>query len=600
MCLAGRGVALDDGIEAETRLQECVNHLIAHFKTFLTDAGTHGNLNLAKVCIQSAHFLYHFLGNASNGASPSGMSYRNNALLDIGKDDGHAVGRVHADDNSLERCHQGIHALECGLLLIYVEHSILFVDDSYTARMGLPRHYQVVEVHAQLHGQRQSRVKHPQRIIAHIVAQVHTRVSITPIHLTANCRERLYALDRRHKIQMQKFHHVYKGSKNSVSIRHESAKMKYLCTMTLNTATIVNYKNIAEARLEFSPKLNCLIGNNGQGKTNVLDAIYYLSMCRSFASASDNSAVIRHGEAYMMLQGHYTRNETPVEISVALQRGKRKVMRRDGKEYQRLSQHIGLLPVVMVSPMDWDLVRGSGEERRRFMDLIISQNDSEYLDALIRYNKAVEQRNAMIKQEMRDPLLYETVEQAMAMHATLVHKRRSQWVEQFLPIFMHYYSAVAGEGETVSLHYKSHLNDASMLEHLAATRERDLIIGHTTRGIHRDDLELMLDGHSMRQTGSQGQCKTYTIALRFAQFDFLKGNNPAVPILLLDDIFDKLDASRVERIVDVVSSDRFGQIFITDTNRTHLDEIVARHGGGHCLMHVENGAVTILKGGEQS
>ena len=368
--------------------------------------------------------------------------------------------------------------------------------------------------------------------------------------------------------------------------------------MTLNTATILNYKNIAEARLEFSPKLNCLIGNNGQGKTNVLDAIYYLSMCRSFAQASDNSAVIRHGETYMMLQGSYTRQDTPLEVSVALQRGKRKVVRRDGKEYQRLSQHIGLLPVVMVSPMDWDLVRGTGEERRRFMDLIISQNDSEYLDALIRYNKAVEQRNAMIKKEMRDDLLYETVEAEMVRHAALLHQRRRQWVEQFLPIFMHYYNAVAGNGETVRLEYKSHLNEGTMQEHLAATRERDFILGYTTRGIHRDDLELLLNDYPMRRTGSQGQCKTYTIALRFAQFDFLKANNPAVPTLLLDDIFDKLDASRVERIIDVVSSDRFGQIFITDTNRTHLDEIVARHGGGHCLMHVENGMITDMKGGE--
>ena len=377
----------------------------------------------------------------------------------------------------------------------------------------------------------------------------------------------------------------------------ETEKTNYLCIMTLNSANIVNYKNIAEARLDFSPKLNCLIGNNGQGKTNVLDAIYYMSMCRSYAAANDNSAVIRHGEPYMMLQGSYTRCETPLDISIALQRGKRKVVRRDGKEYQRLSQHIGLLPVVMVSPMDWDLVRGSGEERRRFMDLIISQNDSEYLDALIRYGKAVEQRNAMIKREMRDPLLYETVEHEMDIHATLIHQRRSNWVKQFLPIFMHYYNAVAGEGESVSLHYKSHLDNGTMPENLDATRERDLILGYTTRGIHRDDLELMLDGYAMRSSGSQGQCKTYTIALRFAQFDFLKENNPAVPILLLDDIFDKLDACRVERIVDVVSSDRFGQIFITDTNRTHLDEIVARHGGGHCLMHVENGQVTDLKGG---
>ena len=370
--------------------------------------------------------------------------------------------------------------------------------------------------------------------------------------------------------------------------------------MTLNSITILNYKNIAEARLEFSPKLNCLIGNNGQGKTNVLDAIYYLSMCRSYASTSDNSAVIRHGEPFMMLQGSYIRQDKPLEISIALQRGKRKIVRHDGKEYQRLSQHIGLLPVVMVSPMDWDLVRGSGDERRRFMDLIISQNDSQYLDALIRYNKAVEQRNAMIKKEMRDPLLYETVEQVMATQAALIHQRRSQWVEQFMPIFMHYYNTVAGDGETVSLHYKSHLNDGNMIDHLNATRERDMILGYTTRGIHRDDIELMLDGYPMRRTGSQGQCKTYTIALRLAQFDFVKANNPAVPILLLDDIFDKLDANRVERIVDVVSSDRFGQIFITDTNRTHLDEIVARHGGGHCLMHVENGAITAIQGGDLS
>jgi DNA replication and repair protein RecF len=165
---------------------------------------------------------------------------------------------------------------------------------------------------------------------------------------------------------------------------------------------------------------------------------------------------------------------------------------------------------------------------------------------------------------------------------------------------MHYYHAVAGENETVSLHYKSHLNDGTLQEHLAATRERDMILGYTTRGVHRDDLELLLNDYPMRQTGSQGQCKTYTIALRFAQFDFLKANNATVPILLLDDIFDRLDASRVERIVDVVSSDRFGQIFITDTNRTHLDEIVARHGGGHCLMQVDDGNVTTLKGGEQA
>ena len=575
-------------------------HLITHLKTILTDARSHCDLNTVGLRTLAAHFAHHALSNTSHCAPPASMSHGNDSSLSISQNDGHTIGSVHADDNTWHCRYQGIHAFKGFFLFVNIQRAEMLIDDCHTARMGLTRHDKLVKVHTQLHRQAEARIQNTQGIITHRVTQIYTGVGIAPIRFTPSGRECHHTRDRLYKIQSHKFHHADKDNKISVLLRHKSGKNKYLCTMTLNTATILNYKNIAEARLEFSPKLNCLIGNNGQGKTNVLDAIYYMSMCRSYVASTDNSAVIRHGEPYMMLQGNYTRQDTPLEISVALQRGKRKVVRRDGKEYQRLSQHIGLLPVVMVSPMDWDLVRGSGEERRRFMDLIISQNDSEYLDALIRYNKAVEQRNAMIKKEMRDPLLYETVEMEMARHATLLHQRRTQWVEQFLPIFMHYYNAVAGEEETVSLQYKSHLNEGTMTEHLAATRERDLIIGHTTRGIHRDDIELMLNGYPMRRTGSQGQCKTYTIALRFAQFDFLKANNPAVPILLLDDIFDRLDARRVERIVDVVSSDRFGQIFITDTNRTHLDEIVARHGGGHCLMHVENGVVTVGKGGDPS
>jgi len=372
--------------------------------------------------------------------------------------------------------------------------------------------------------------------------------------------------------------------------------------MTLNNVTILNYKNIADSRLEFSPKLNCLIGNNGQGKTNVLDAIYYLSMCRSHIATPENSSVIRHNEPYMMLQGEYTRRGTSENISIGLQRGKRKVVRRGGKEYQRLSQHIGLLPVVMVSPMDWNLIAGSGEERRRLMDHIISQNDKEYLEALIRYNKALEQRNSLLKQEVRDPLLYESVELVMTTSGTLVNERRRQWAEQFQPIFTNYYQAVAGDDEQAGLSYRSQLNDANMAELLAQSRERDQVLGHTTRGVHRDDLELLLDQYPMRRTGSQGQCKTYTIALRLAQFEFLRQQAPVTPLLLLDDIFDRLDAQRVERIVEVVSSDRFGQIFITDTNRTHLDEIVSIHGGDCCMMNVVGGQVTrtVTKGGGEA
>ncbi|MBR6282675.1 MAG: DNA replication and repair protein RecF [Muribaculaceae bacterium] len=364
--------------------------------------------------------------------------------------------------------------------------------------------------------------------------------------------------------------------------------------MQLDTLTILNYKNIAEARLEFAPGVNCLIGNNGMGKTNVLDAVYYLSLCRSSMGQPDTS-VIRHGEPYMMLQGHYTRREGDEDITIALQRGKRKVVRRAGKEYQRLSQHIGLLPLVMISPMDWDLIRGAGEERRKLMNQIIAQGDAEYLDAIIRYGKAVEQRNSMIRHEMRDPLLYETVEQVMCTTARVVHEARKRWIEAFTPIFLNYYQAVAGNQEHVQLRYESALNDATLEQVLAANRERDMAIGYTTHGVHRDDIELLLDAHSMRRNGSQGQCKTYTIALRLAQFDFIKASNPTTPILLLDDIFDKLDATRVERIVDIVAGEQFGQIFITDTNRTHLDSIVTRLQGDHRMFDVVDGKVQPLQ-----
>ncbi len=369
--------------------------------------------------------------------------------------------------------------------------------------------------------------------------------------------------------------------------------------MTLDSITIANYKNIAEAQLDFSPGVNCLIGNNGMGKTNVLDTVYYLSFCKSSRNASERAAVIKHGEDFMMLKGSYTRRGAAEQITVAMQRNKRKSVRRNGKEYVRLSQHIGLLPLVMVSPMDWDLIRGSGEERRKLMNQIISQTDAEYLDCVIRYTKAVEQRNSMIRHQYRDPLLYESVEETMCRAATEIHHKRAEWINVFTPIFMRYYEAIAGEGEKVRLSYRSQLNDEPMRQILDRNRERDMVIGYTTHGVHRDDIDLQLNGHSMRTTGSQGQCKTYTIALRLAQFDFLRSSVETTPILLLDDIFDKLDAQRVERIVNVVAGEEFGQIFITDTNRTHLNEIVVRIGGDYRFINVENGHCTYMECGSK-
>lgn len=363
--------------------------------------------------------------------------------------------------------------------------------------------------------------------------------------------------------------------------------------MTLEQLTILNYKNIGEAQLRFSSKVNCLIGNNGMGKTNVLDAIYYLSYCKSFTSSNEHNAAINHDADFLMLQGRYSRKGSPEEISLSVQRGKRKTVKRNGKDYKRLREHIGLLPLVMVSPLDWDLIRGGSEERRRLLDQIISQGDRQYLDALIRYNKALEQRNSMIKNDYRDPLLYESVEQVMCSTAALLHESRKRWIEEFTPIFMRYYGTIAGEAEQVRLSYKSHLSEMTMQQLLNANRDRDMIMGYTTRGVHRDDIDLWMGSHPMRKTGSQGQCKTYTIALRLAQFEFLKKYTGTTPILLLDDIFDKLDEQRVVSIVNVVSNSKdFGQIFITDTNRTHLDEIVAMMSGDYAMMVVENGVIT--------
>ena len=362
--------------------------------------------------------------------------------------------------------------------------------------------------------------------------------------------------------------------------------------MTLDSISILNFKNIEEAALEFSPKVNCFIGNNGMGKTNVLDAIYYLSFSKSYINQGD-AMVVRHDADFLMLKGNYTRRGENEEILLSLQRGKRKILKRNGKEYPKLSHHIGLLPVVMVSPMDWELIRGSGEERRRLMDMIISQSNAEYLATLINYAKATENRNAMIRQGYRDPILFETVETQMCSAAAYIHSCRNKWVEEFSPIFMDYYRVISGSAETVQLAYRSHLNDDSMAAQLAACRERDMAVGYTTRGVHRDDIELLLSGHNMRKVGSQGQCKTYTIALRLAQFDFLKRVSGTTPILLLDDIFDKLDASRVENIVSMVSrGEGFGQIFITDTNRTHLDEIISRTAGDYRIFNVSDGVVT--------
>ena len=328
------------------------------------------------------------------------------------------------------------------------------------------------------------------------------------------------------------------------------------------------------------------------GKTNVLDAIYYLSFCRSAGNPID-SQVIRHEEPFFMLEGNY---DEDLCISVAMKRGTKKHFKRNKKEYKRLSEHIGLIPLVVVAPSDTLLIEGTSEERRRLMDMVISQYDRSYIDALARYNNAHQQRNTLLKMEDEepDPLLMQLWEEQMAESGEELYQKRKAFVDELEPIFQDYYQRISGGQERVGLSYVSHCQRGPLLEVIQRDRMKDRAVGYSLHGVHRDDLEFTLDGHPMRREGSQGQNKTYVIALKLAQFDFLKRTaSQTTPLLLLDDIFDKLDAERVEQIVRLVSSDSFGQIFITDTNRDHLDQILRSSALDYRIFHVENGEINV-------
>lgn len=367
--------------------------------------------------------------------------------------------------------------------------------------------------------------------------------------------------------------------------------------MILKRISILNYKNLEQAELEFSPKMNCFIGQNGMGKTNLLDAVYYLSFCKSATNPID-SQNIRHEGDFFVIQGFYDTDQgDPEEVYCGLKRRQKKQFKRNKKEYSRLSDHIGFIPLVMVSPADAALIAGGSDERRRFMDVVISQYDREYLDALIRYNKALAQRNALLKAEQEaDEELMSVWEETMAAAGEVVYKKRSEFIAEFIPTFQSFYSYISQDKEKVNLSYESHAFNDSLLDMLKASRQRDRIMGYSLKGIHKDDLVMQLGDFPIKREGSQGQNKTYLIALKLAQFDFLKRTGAhSTPLLLLDDIFDKLDASRVEQIVKLVAGDNFGQIFITDTNREHLDKILKKVEKEYKVFAVDNGNVTERK-----
>lgn len=342
----------------------------------------------------------------------------------------------------------------------------------------------------------------------------------------------------------------------------------------LEKIVISDYRNIQLQELEFSPNVNCISGNNGEGKTNLLDAIYYMSMTKSAFAASDKFN-LRHGAEEFSLAGTY-RMESGLSSRFALKmtsKGEKKV-RRDDKPYQKISEHVGVLPVVMVSPADVSMVSESGEERRRFVNSVLSQMDREYMSAMQQYNRLLLQRNTILKESDPDRSLLEVIDMRMSMLAEPIYQARRRFVEQLKPIVAEYYKSLSGGTEQVDIEYESELSKAGLDQLLAASFERDRIMKHTTTGIHRDDFAFRMNGHPIRRFGSQGQQKSFLVSLKFAQYEIMKKNYGFAPILLLDDVFDKLDMGRISNLLQMVASNDFGQIFITDSNKVRMAGIV--------------------------
>ncbi|MFW5656980.1 MAG: DNA replication/repair protein RecF [Bacteroidota bacterium] len=347
--------------------------------------------------------------------------------------------------------------------------------------------------------------------------------------------------------------------------------------MYLEKLHIINFKSHQEADLSFSPKINCLVGNNGVGKTNLLDAIHYLSLTKSFFNAVD-SQNISFNEDFFVIQGVFQKNEYPEEIYCGLKRGKRKQLKRNKKEYEKISDHVGLFPVVMVSPSDIGLILDGSEERRKFINAVISQFDKSYLEDTMAYNKVLTHRNKLLKdlsgRSGFDVDSLEIWDDQLVMLGDKIFEKRKQFIEDLIPIFQEYYTFVSGGNEEVSLEYKSDLFEGNFHDILKASRKKDLILQYTSKGIHKDDLVFNLANHPIKKTGSQGQQKTYLVALKLAKFEFINHITHCKPILLLDDVFDKFDDHRVKRIIEMVSENKFGQIFITDTSQERVQSVM--------------------------
>ena len=360
----------------------------------------------------------------------------------------------------------------------------------------------------------------------------------------------------------------------------------------LEKIVIADYRNIQLQEIDFSPNINCISGNNGEGKTNLLDAIFYLSMTKS-AFASSDKFNFRHGTEEFSIAGTY-RMPNGLSSRFALKmtsKGEKKV-KRDDKPYQKVSEHVGVLPVVMVSPADVSMVSESGDERRRFVNAVLSQMDREYMSAMQQYNRLLLQRNRMLKDPVVDRSLLEVMDMRMSSLAQPIYERRKQFIEDLKPIVAEYYKSLSGDSEQVNIEYESELSGGSLESILAASFEKDRIMKHTTSGIHRDDFAFTMNGHPIRRFGSQGQQKSFLVSLKFAQYEIMKRNYGFAPILLLDDVFDKLDMGRISNLLQMVASNDFGQIFITDSNKVRMSGIVDRLTQDRAYFETAGGVFT--------
>jgi DNA replication and repair protein RecF len=349
--------------------------------------------------------------------------------------------------------------------------------------------------------------------------------------------------------------------------------------MYLKKIVLVNYKNFDTAEFVFDEKINCFVGNNGAGKTNVLDAIYHLAFAKGYFN-SVSGQNIKHGQEFFLIEGVFEKLNKEELLSCSLKRGQKKVVKRNGKEYEKLSNHIGLIPLVIISPADTNLITEGSDVRRKFVDGVIAQSDKLYLQNLIKYNKVLSQRNSLLKyfalNHTFDALNLNIYNEQLIEIGSKIHLKRKEFLTKFIPIFKESYKHIAGVDENVDLQYKSHLDSIDFKTLLADNLEKDRFLQYTSVGIHKDDLLYTIEGHAIKKFGSQGQQKSYLVALKLAQFDFIKKQMNTTPILLLDDIFDKLDASRVEKLIALVNEDAFGQVFISDTNAQRTEEVIKK------------------------